>query len=229
MAMYRAVSDAKRQLDGPFWDAAKKRCALPANKQWASFIKYASRGANRQIADEAELQKLYETFMRPMSASSPAARSASSPTRRPLNTHTAANSSPAETAKRNTAARAAAHATRPPLRPPKALKKVKVHKRQATGNQPTGSLHNGSRQPTVAAGHGSGSLQPAAKRMPTRRSPRSQKVYENPPSPRPEKTLAASSHKPAAHNRKMCEDCGLKWPNFGLLVERKEWWCAGCL
>jgi hypothetical protein len=25
-----------------------------------------------------------------------------------------------------------------------------------------------------------------------------------------------------------CEDCGLKWPSFGLPVEGKKWWCAGC-
>ena len=102
------------------------------------------------------------------------------------------------------------------------------HKRQATGNQPTGSLHNGSRQPTVAAGHGSGSLQPAAERMPTKRSPRSQKIYENPPSRQSKKTLASISHKPAARNRKMCEDCGLKQPSFVLPAEGKRRWCSGC-
>jgi hypothetical protein len=26
----------------------------------------------------------------------------------------------------------------------------------------------------------------------------------------------------------MCESCGLKQPNFGLLVEGKARWCAGC-
>jgi hypothetical protein len=26
----------------------------------------------------------------------------------------------------------------------------------------------------------------------------------------------------------LCEDCGLKQPNFGLLAEGKRCWCAGC-
>ena len=102
----------------PFWVDAKATCALNANTpNWTSWKRFANRDGQANLSED-ELQKLYETYMREPTASSPAARSASSPTRRPLNTHTAANSSPAETAKRNTAARAAAHATRPPLRPP---------------------------------------------------------------------------------------------------------------
>ena len=27
---------------------------------------------------------------------------------------------------------------------------------------------------------------------------------------------------------KKCEDCGLKWPNFGLPAKGKKRWCAGC-
>ena len=33
---------------------------------------------------------------------------------------------------------------------------------------------------------------------------------------------------PSEDERKLSEGCGLKRPYYGLAMEGKKWWCAGC-
>jgi hypothetical protein len=54
--------------NGQFWDGAQKKCALPENKQWKSWLRYANRRLN---LNEAELKELFGPSMWPTSASGP--------------------------------------------------------------------------------------------------------------------------------------------------------------
>ena len=58
--MSRPDSHVNRKWTDPFWDDAQKKCALPENKQWASWLRHANRSLELK---EDELKKLFARWI----------------------------------------------------------------------------------------------------------------------------------------------------------------------